>query len=429
MAVGIAIVLAAVLISFLLYTRQMADVLRRDAAVFTRLYAFSFQASAAQDPEAEERLTDETQFVVLRELGRLQIPAVITDTAGNPTSWANLPFEVDEDEPEDMRRLRDYVRELDAEIPPLESPAFDLQVHFGEPLMLRRLRWIPWLQAAVLLAVVGGGGWLIWTSFRSERERIWSAMARESAHQMGTPLSSLVGWLEQLEASGERRPDRPGDEPPSGGDLPSGNEEPGRAGGGGERGHGGGRQPPPQVDLVGEMQADVARLLKVSHRFELIGRSPDLEPVSLARILEQLRRYFSTRLPTLGRSVRFSIEIPADAPPVRGNATLLEWAFENLIKNSLDALAGRDGEIRVTYDGVRAGEAVFHVRDDGPGVPTQVRGKLFEIGVSTKERGWGVGLSLTRRIIEDMHGGEIQLENTVEGASFRLGLPVAGGTG
>lgn len=230
---------------------------------------------------------------------------------------------------------------------------------------------------------------MIYTSFRGERERIWSAMARESAHQMGTPLSSLVGWLEQLE---DRMPAAEG-----------------------------------EVDLAAEMQADVGRLLKVSHRFELIGRSPSLERVQVRDVLRRLEDYFSKRLPTLGSSVRFRIQVPPDAPPVLGNRTLLEWAFENLIKNSLDALAGREGEIRIEYLGESWDRAVFRVSDDGPGVAPEVRKRLFEIGVTTKETGWGVGLSLTRRIIEKMHDGVIELEPSEKGASFRVELPVAEG--
>lgn len=387
--VAVAVLFAAVLLSFLVYTQQMAEVLRRDAAVFSRFYALTFQASAEADRVDAARLTDEALFNVLGELQRLRIPVVLTDTAGRPTSWAYLPFEVDENEPDDVERVREYARELNRSAPPLEPAGFDMQVHFGEPLILSRLKWIPWLQAALLLAVVGGGGWMIFTSFRSERERIWSAMARESAHQMGTPLSSLVGWLERLET------------------------HPGLS----DRGD--------DVDLVEEMEADVQRLLKVSRRFELIGRAPTLEPVSVARTAEQLKRYFAARLPSLGSAVRFQIDIREDAPPVLGNEPLLEWAFENLIKNALDALAGGDGTIGVSYEGERAGRAVFRVWDTGPGVPFQIRNKIFEIGVSTKERGWGVGLSLTRRILEDVHGGEIVLENTPEGASFRVALPVA----
>ena len=389
-AVVVAIVVAAVLFSVLLYTQQMAGMLRTDAAVFTRLYALIWQAADTRRSEEEQRLRAEAQATMVAEVARLGIPVVLTDTMGVPLSWNNIPFTADRDKPEEMARLRDYVVELDRTTPPLDLPGAGLQIHFGEPAMLRRLKWIPLFQAATLLVVVVGGAWMIFTSFRSERERIWSAMARESAHQMGTPLSSLVGWLEQLEThpgSGDRSPGEP--------------------------------------DLVEEMGADVERLLKVSLRFELIGRAPVREPVSVAHVVENLRRYFSTRLPTLGSAVRFSIEVPSSAPLVLGNETLLEWAFENLIKNSIDALAGKDGVIGVEYVGLAGDRAVFRTFDTGPGVPAQVRKTIFEIGVSTKERGWGVGLSLARRIVEDMHDGSIQLEHTETGASFRLELPIA----
>ncbi len=391
-AVGVAVAFAAVLLSLLLYTRQMADVLRRDAAVFGRLYALVIQAAGAQHSELERELTEAAQQTILGELGRLRIPVVITDTMGVPLSAAHLPFPVESGVLADSVRLRAYVEELDRRNPALEVEGSSLRVHYGEPVTLRRLRLIPWLAAAALLAVVGGGAWLIFTSFRAERERIWSAMARESAHQMGTPLSSLVGWLEHLES--EAQPLEVG-----------------------------------QPDVLGEMEADVKRLQKVSRRFELIGLKPGLEPVSVGRVVENLRRYFSARLPTLGGTVRFDIDVPATAPAVLGNETLLEWAFENLIKNSIDALAGSEGTIWVTYQGVNGNRALFQVSDTGPGVDHHVRSKLFEIGVTTKERGWGVGLSLTRRIIEDMHGGAIWLEHADEGASFRLQLPVARGGG
>ena len=389
-AIGVAIIFAAVLLSVILYTQQLASTLRADAAVFSRLYALIWETAGTQDSEEEQRLKAEAQATMVAEVARLGIPIVLTDTSGAPQSFNNIPFAVSRDNPDEMARLREYVVELDRETPPLELPSLELRIHFGEPSMLRRLKWIPLFQAATLVVVVVGGAWLIFTSFRSERERIWSAMARESAHQMGTPLSSLVGWLEALKTE------------------PGGREE--RSG---------------EPDLVREMEADVERLLKVSRRFELIGRAPGLEPVSIGHVVENLRRYFSTRLPTLGSAVRFSIEVPATAPPVLGNETLLEWAFENLIKNSIDALAGQDGVIGVEYVGLSGDRAVFRAFDSGPGVPAAVRKSIFEIGVSTKERGWGVGLSLTRRIVEDMHNGSIQLEYPESGASFRLELPIA----
>lgn len=386
-SVAVAVVSLAVLVFFLVYTHQMEEALRRDARVFGRIYANAFVGVSAEDSTE----VDEALFNILEQSLRLQVPVVLTDSAtGRPTSAANLPFAYDMDDRESRDRVRAYVDRLDARIEPSRLSGYGLTIHFGEPLFLARFRWVPWLTVAVLLVTVGGGGWMIYTSFQGERERIWSAMARESAHQMGTPLSSLVGWLEQLR----------------------------------ERGHGGAEEEG-DVDLAHEMEADVDRLLKVSRRFELIGHSPELEPVRVRDVVERLEEYFSVRLPTLGSSVRFRIDVPDDAPPVRGNETLLEWALENLVKNALDALAGDEGEIRIEYVGTRGGNAVFRVSDTGPGVDPEVRKRLFEIGVTTKERGWGVGLSLTRRIVSGMHGGEIELEPGDGGTTFRLELPLA----
>ena len=390
-SVAVAAVFAAVLVFFLVYTHQMEEALRSDAQVFGRMYANAFLGMSAEDPAR----VDDALLNILEHSLRLQVPLVLTDSTGRPTSAANLPFQADLDDPESVRRVREYVSQLDSRVEPYQAPEYNLTIHFGDPLFLSRFRWVPWLTVAVLLVTLGGGGWMIYTSFRGERERIWSAMARESAHQMGTPLSSLVGWLEQLEEGPALR--RPGED---------GSDE--------------------GVDLVKEMEADVDRLLKVSRRFELIGRSPDLEPVRVGEVLNRLEDYFSVRLPTLGSAVRFRMSVPADSPAIRGNETLLEWAFENLIKNSLDALAGREGEIRIDYVGREAGRAVYRVADTGPGVEPGVRKRLFEIGVTTKERGWGVGLSLTRRIVEEMHDGRIELEpGDGGGASFVVELPVA----
>lgn len=400
-SIVVAAVFAAVLLAFLVYAHQMEAALRRDAEVFSRIYGTAFRGASAEE---QERM-GQALFEITEQARRLHIPIVLTDLQGNPTSAANLPHgEFDRGDPASVERTRRYVRRLDARTEPFRAPEYDLAIHFGEPPFLAQLRWIPWLTAAVLLVAVGAGGWLIFTSFQGERERIWSAMARESAHQMGTPLSSLVGWLEQLEA---RRED-------------------GRARGGGA-GTGPGRADGNGVELVDEMKTDVGRLLKVSRRFELIGRSPSLEAVRVEEVLRRLEEYFSVRLPTLGSAVEFRIDVPPDSPAVRGNATLIEWAFENLVKNALDALAGRRGEIAIAFVGTRDGRAVYRVSDTGPGVDPQVRKRLFEIGVTTKDRGWGVGLSLTRRILEDMHDGSIELEPSTEGASFRVELPVADG--
>ena len=392
-ALVVAVLTATVLVSFLIFTNWQARVLRRDALMFERLNATLYPLTAASPETQEEQLDliERALGLITGEIRRLQIPIVMTDTMGVPSSWAHLPERIMElaGTPDFLGAARDYAETLDRARDHMEFKELNLQVHYGEPAILRELRWIPWLQAAALLAILGVGGWLLFTSFRSERDRIWSAMARESAHQMGTPLSSLVGWLEALETR----------------------ERPAAA--------------PGEPDIVDEMAEDVERLQKVSRRFELIGRRPGLDPVSVRDTVDQLRRYFRARLPSLGGTspIEIAVEIDPDSPNVQGNATLLEWAFENLIKNAIDAMTPEGGRISIEYLGPNGRRLGYRVRDTGPGVPAKVRDKIFDIGVTTKESGWGVGLSLTRRIIEDVHGGSIQLEDTERGASFRVELP------
>ncbi|MGW8283516.1 MAG: ATP-binding protein, partial [Gemmatimonadota bacterium] len=350
---------AAILVSYLVYSWQIAQELRHDASVFSRIYFQTVQAAASP-----EGFTAEGEFALLRELYALGIPVVQTDLQGTPTLSVNLPFEADLEVEADRERVRAYVQRLDARNPPHVDESAAFIVHYGEPAFLRRLKWIPWLQAALLLAVVGIGAWIIRTSYQAERERIWSGMARESAHQMGTPLSSLVGWLELLE----------------------GPDDPGRPDHAYQRG-----LPGDEVDVREEMRHDLLRLEKVSRRFEAIGRAPELRPVDVPSMLRNLSRYFAARLPSVGGRIRLETELPEVAPTVQGEETLLEWAFENLVKNALDSLAGREGTIRIVYGGVSAGRAVYRVEDDGDGVPEHLRASLFDVGVTTKQGGWGVG--------------------------------------
>ena len=127
----------------------------------------------------------------------------------------------------------------------------------------------------------------------------------------------------------------------------------------------------------------------------------------------------------MGGRITLETDLPEIAPVVQGDETLLEWAFENLVKNALDSLAGKEGTIRIAYGGVHGGRAVYRVADDGDGVPEQLRGSLFDVGVTTKQGGWGVGLSLARRIVVEVHGGALRLEDSDAGAVFALELPLA----
>src|SRR5262249_7284615 len=156
----------------------------------------------------------------------------------------------------------------------------------------------------------------------------------------------------------------------------------------------------------------------VAHRFERIGREPKFEPVDVGAIVNRVVGYFRARVPTLANTIVIQSSIEPELKRVFGDPVLLEWAVEVLTKNAIDALAGRGGTIRVSA--VRSGDdgAIISVADDGPGIPRDLRSRVFEPGFSTKKSGWGIGLSLAKRIVEENHGGKLTLVPTEQGATF-----------
>ncbi len=383
-AAGLSLLFGVVLVWFLFYTQQLVSAVNADAAALSRIYARIFEGIS--DPE---ETSVAVIFDVLEEIERLGIPAVVMDAEGEPRYAVNLPFDADFGDPRDRERVRAFAERLDQRNDPITEPGVG-EIHFGPPAAVERLRWVPWIQAATLVVIVFTALWIFRSTLRAEQERVWSTMARESAHQLSTPLTSLEGWVEIMRMSpGERV------------------------------------QVASEDQIAREVEVDVERLNKVAQRFELIGRRPKLQRVDVAEVLRRLEEYFCVRLPRLDRSIRLEVSAPADLPAVAGNPVLLEWAFENIIKNSIDVLAGRGGRIEVIAEAAPAANCV-RVRfcDDGPGVPPELRKRIFEPGVSGKKGGWGVGLSLTRRIVEETHGGSVELGRPRQGAEFVVALPV-----
>ncbi|MBT8335445.1 MAG: HAMP domain-containing histidine kinase [Gemmatimonadetes bacterium] len=379
---------------YLVYTRSIGEALEENAETLTEIFAEVQRAITDPDPFRSEQALSRLQDLVLET----DIPIVLTGEGGRVTAVENLPFEADLLTPEGQGRLREYVVELDLRNPPIGEPG-DVRIHFGDPPIVRRLGWISSLQAGGLLLTVLVGLAVIRAQRRADSERAWTAMARELAHQLGTPISSLQGWLEVLRLGPHERP----------GSLGEGEV----------------------ADAIAE---DLVRLERISHRFELIGREPELTRLSLHEVVGELERYLQARLPRLGRGIELNVDVPADIAPILGNAVLLAWALENVVKNALDALAGRGGEIDIrAFEGERD-RVVLQIRDTGPGVEPEVRDKLFEPGVTTKSGGWGVGLALSRRIVEGVHRGRIELlDERPWGATFEVRLPrapdVSAGTG
>ena len=369
--------LAVAALLTIVFAWLVARHLTRDARRSSATYAIVFRGMT--EP-GEGGATD----ALLRLAGRIReegIPIVVTDADGRVTATANLPEGITPD----SARLRAFVARLDRLNPPVVEPGVGT-VHYGIPPVRRQLRLAFALMVASLLAVVVTA-YLAWRSaVRSSQDRVFVAMARESAHQLGTPLSSLAGWIEQL----RERPDE------------------------GTR------------EIAEYLDADYRRLDRVSRRFERIGQLPRRDPVDLSTLATAAVSYFRPRLPRLANAVTIDARLESRAPRVEGDALLLEWALEALVKNAVDALKGRPGHIQLALAD-EPDAVVLAVEDDGPGVPTDLGHGVFETGVTTKAGGWGLGLALARRIVEEGHGGRVTLEASPRGARFVIRLPRAAG--
>ncbi len=386
---ALAVLFVVLLAWYMVYTAEIVRSRQADAQTFTRIYAQVQRGLTSRESGAELEALARLQRLIL-ELG---VPFVVTnEPGGGYNASANLPFPVsDPPSPEEEERILNYARELDARNRPVGDPGSQL-VHYGITPEAARLQWIPFLWASGLLLTV----LLAVTVFRYQRraaaELAWTAMARELAHQLGTPISSLQGWTEVL-------------------GLPPGGR-PGQMS---------------RTEIASAIEEDLVRLERVIRRFELIGRDPELKRVSLKVVIAELRAYMEARLPRMGSGVALHVDVPDDLPDIQGHEVLLAWALENVVKNALDALAGTGGAITISARPVEERWVVLRVKDTGPGVAFQVRDRLFEPGVTTKRGGWGVGLTLTRKIVEGVHGGRMELQDGRErGVTLQVRLPCAG---
>jgi signal transduction histidine kinase len=372
--------------SYVWYTQRVLAGLRRDAAISGEMYRRVYHA--LNDPDSGA--ADAALFDLSRSIQAQGVPLIVTDFRGSVGGHANLPFEdpahpVRDDDP----RVAQYIPILQAEHRPIvdtiiahDGVVSGVKVYFGDPAIARGLRVIPALQALTAAVLLFFALYIIRTRGDAARERLWAGMARESAHQLGTPLSSLSGWIELLEERGE--------------------------------------DDPPTQAAVRHMRGDLERLDRVAHRFERIGRDPKFEDVDVAAVVGRIARYFQARVPTLANTVVIDCTIAPQLKVVRGDPVLLEWAVEVLTKNAIDALAGRGGHVWISAKPGPSDTVVIRVADDGPGIPRDLRSEIFEPGFSTKKSGWGIGLSLAKRIVEENHGGKLMLVPSEQGAIFEI---------
>ena len=368
--VGLALLLGALSVG---YAWNVGRHLRADARETSQLLGRVFAGLADPSPDAAPAaLLDLAER--MRALG---VPVAVTDEQGRVTATVNSPLPADAA----PAAVRAWIASLDALNLPIAQPGVG-HIHFGDAPAAQSFRLLAVLQLLVLVALVVLAWWAFNTRLAAARDRLWVAMARESAHQLGTPLMSLTGWIAYLR---------------------DGN--------------------PATSELADHLQADVDRLERVAKRFERIGRPARREPVGLGATAERVVQYLRPRLPTLANPITLDLVAAGPGPTALGDPVLVEWAVEAVVRNAIDALSGRGGRVEVRVDGSdRVGRV--HVTDDGPGIAAEVRGQLFEPGVTTKTGGWGIGLALARRVVEQQHGGRI-LHTPRSGATeFVLEFPL-----
>ena len=312
------------------------------------------------------------------------VPAAIVDEVGNPITWQHLGIPEDgELTPEDSLEVMQRIARMDRNFDPIMmdlAPGLIQRVHYGESSIIRDLRIYPYLQLTFVALFIAFGYLGFSYARRSEQSNLWVGMAREAAHQLGTPISSLMGWIEVMRMN-----------------------------------------PEADHDTLKEVDADVQRLGLVANRFNDIGSVPKLEVQALAPVVDATANYIRRRFPRRGMALTVDVPEELQAPI---NAELFAWVVENLLKNAMDAIENEKGRIQIN-SGKEKDRVYIDVSDNGKGIDRGDWSTIFKPGYSTKTRGWGLGLSLAKRIVVDYHGGMLTLTHSVvgQGSTFRILLP------
>lgn len=310
--------------------------------------------------------------------GNNTIPVVVTDRNGAITQHRNVAIPAGADSLAVIMETASRMRS-EGQIIRMYLDGGDeyIEVCYSDSLLLKRLAYFPYVQLVVVLLFFAVCFFAILSSKRAEQNLVWVGLSKETAHQLGTPISSLMAWTEVL------------------------------------------KEKYPADELLPEMEHDVARLQCVAERFSKIGSKPEQEAHDLVSVIENAVEYVKHRSPA---HVHYELSLPKRPLLVRMNVQLVEWVVENLCKNAVDAMNG-EGRITITVSHDED-KAIIDVADTGKGIAKSCHKRVFEPGYTTKKRGWGLGLSLAKRIMEQYHKGRIFVKNSApgKGTTFRLEL-------
>lgn len=316
--------------------------------------------------------------------GNNTIPVIVEDKDGNITAFRNImrKFDANEDSIAYLQKLADKYEEdgrvIRIDIPQELANDEYINIYYDESTMLRRLAIYPYVQLCVVLGFVLVAIFALFSSMRAEQNKVWVGLSKETAHQLGTPISSLMAWCEVL------------------------------------------KEMYPDDDLLPEMEKDVKRLERIADRFSKIGSIPEPKPEDISEVLNRVVVYMDKRTSS---KVKIATHFPEEPIIVNLISSLFEWVAENLCKNAVDAMDG-SGNIDL-YLMEDEESVIVEVKDTGKGMTKSHYTSVFKPGFTTKARGWGLGLSLAKRIVEEYHKGRIYVKESEinVGTTFRIELP------
>lgn len=362
----------AVVTASIVYSRYLAGRIATEERRKVEEWAQAQQYIARAGPEQD------ILFASLLVADQTSIPVIETDERDSITGYHNIEPVFSSADTVRLRRLQtSYAAEHSPIVTYLDTGRTRFnRYYYGESSLLRQVRYYPFVQLAVAALFLVVALISLAARHRADQERLWAALAKETAHQLGTPLSALEGWMVML------------------------------------------RESPADAGLADEMGKDLERLKRVSERFSRIGSAPRLEPTALGALVPLAVDYVRKRA---SAKVNIAVQLEeGDAYRVMASPPLFEWVVENLLRNALDALEGR-GEVTVRLYRL-ADDVCVEVTDTGKGIPRADLERIFRPGFTTKKRGWGLGLTLSRRIIEQYHAGRLTVRASESGQGSTFGI-------
>ena len=378
---GIFLIGVALVVGMFSYTRYLSAELREDNRDVVKLYA-EIIAATVQD-ESNTNI----DFIFENIIKKVKFPIIQSDQNKNPQLWTNLPGNINSES--DRIKFLSSMDKINMPIPlvfndKINGPITFGYLHYGDSILIQKIQIWTYIELLSIGMFVLFG--FMGFSFirNSEKQHIWVGLSRETAHQLGTPVSALLGWLDHLknDSSSVKK-------------------------------------------IIPELESDIERLEQVSRRFSKMGSKPEMEYFDLSKKVESVLNYLNSRIPTLGKKVELVNDIEPNIE-IKANGTLLSWAIENLIKNSIDSISGDLGSIHISMSKNKSNVKI-RISDNGCGIPKKDWKNIFRPGFSTKQSGWGLGLSLCQRIINEVHKGEIYIKESSEeaGTIFEINIPDA----